>query len=46
MIIKRRWEARYSSRILIREGWYLLGIIPLYVRDLGSRELPHKRKVG
>lgn len=36
MIVKRKWLQgdKYGCREWEREGWYLFGIIPLYIRDL------------
>lgn len=36
MIVKRVWEAVKSGGLLwkVREGWFLFGIVPLYIRDL------------
>lgn len=35
MIVKRTWTARKYGGLhrWVRSGWYLLGIIPLYIRD-------------
>jgi hypothetical protein len=33
MIWKRIWESKRPYKRIHREGWFLLGIIPLYVRD-------------
>lgn len=40
IIVKKRWlEARRGGLIeWMREGYYLFGFIPLYVRDLQPRE--------
>ena len=40
MITKRVWiqTVPRSGREWLREGWYLFGILPLYVRDLTARE--------
>lgn len=42
MIVKRVWiqQAAYGATEWGMEGWYLLGIMPLYIRNLG----PRKRK--
>lgn len=42
MIIKKQWEARRVTANItmhrwLREGWFLFGIIPLYVRDITPR---------
>lgn len=42
MITKRIWTKQhrgtlYTKNICRREGWFLLGIIPLYIRDLELR---------
>lgn len=44
MIIKRIWTAerkgRYSQQIglyhITQEGWFLFGLVPLYIRDVNS----------
>jgi hypothetical protein len=47
MIIKKVWiQPRHINADFVkgewtREGWYLFGIIPLYIRDMTPRE---KRK--
>lgn len=42
MIIYRRWQKRLrGGRRLYCEGWFLLGIIPLYIRYL-EYDLPVK----
>lgn len=33
MIIKKVWLQTYKTREWQRSGWYLLGFIPLYIRD-------------
>lgn len=41
MIIKKVWIERKTFKSTgewQREGWYLFGIIPLYIRDSGPRE--------
>lgn len=40
MIVKKKWlQVRYGGSLeWPREGWYLFGFIPLYIRDLGPRE--------
>ena len=38
MLIKRVWFQSIGKREWQREGWYLLGIIPLYIRDCSPRE--------
>ena len=46
MLVKKVWIAkrgRYVGRTLMetikwnREGWFLFGFLPLYVRDVNSR---------
>lgn len=39
MIIKKRWlqTSRFGTVEWEREGWYLFGLIPLYIRDLRPR---------
>ena len=40
MIVKRKWiqVSKGGSLTWEREGWYFLGIFPLYIRDLeGSK---------
>ena len=43
MIVKKKWlqlDNRDGSRVAEwkREGWYLFGFIPIYLRDLEARE--------
>lgn len=40
MIVKKIWLQRSFGglREWQREGWYLFGIVPLYVRDTGPRQ--------
>ncbi len=40
MIIKKVWKQRSRGGLVewYREGWYLFGIVPLYIRDLTDRE--------
>ena len=42
MLVKRIWLEREGKGMFIREwhreGWYLFGFIPLYIRDLSVRE--------
>ena len=40
MIIKRVWlqVAEGGLREWRREGWYLFGVLPLYIRDIDPRE--------
>lgn len=38
MLIKRLWIECCGPTEWHREGWYLLGILPLYIRDLQPRE--------
>ena len=33
MIVKRSWNKRKGCRIKYFEGWFLLGIIPLYIKS-------------
>lgn len=42
MIVKRVWLEGYGNREYRREGYYLFGVILLYVRDIGEYE---RRKV-
>ncbi len=46
MIIKRRWFSRvrnqketygWTHHYIQKEGWFLFGFLPLYIRDLGTR---------
>ncbi len=39
MIVKRVWKQTSQGGLVswYREGWYLFGFIPLYVRDLTDR---------
>jgi hypothetical protein len=39
VIEKTRGGGAYPKRMkLMREGWFLFGLIPLYVRDMNARE--------
>lgn len=40
MIIKKKWiQVRKGGLVeWEREGWYLFGLIPLYIHDLNVRE--------
>lgn len=39
MIIKKIWlQRRRIGTEWTREGWYLFGILPLYIRDMGPRK--------
>lgn len=40
MIVKKIWYQTRKGGLpeWQREGWYLFGFIPLYIRDMGSRE--------
>jgi hypothetical protein len=43
MIVHKLWKARrkagsFTTDEWFREGWFLFGIIPLYIRDRQSRE--------
>lgn len=39
MIVKKIWmEVRGSGPEWAREGWYLFGVIPLYIKDKSPRE--------
>jgi hypothetical protein len=37
MLTKRRWLQCKGYVEWEREGWYLFGFIPLFIRDLGLR---------
>lgn len=39
MIVKKKWlQTRpFTSPEWEREGWFLFGLIPLYIRDVTSR---------
>jgi hypothetical protein len=39
MIVKKKWLQKSRGGMLEwpREGWYLFGVIPLYVRDCRER---------
>jgi hypothetical protein len=38
MIVKKIWmQSRIRGPEWMREGWYLCGFIPLYIRDVGPR---------
>lgn len=41
MIVKNRWilTHHFESQKWVREGWYLFGIIPLYLRDVTPRPI-------
>lgn len=34
MIVKRIWSVQTDKWIVRREGWFVLGIVPLYIRDV------------
>lgn len=40
MLVKKVWlEVRKNGLVeWERQGWYLFGLIPLYIRDMGPRE--------
>lgn len=44
MIVRKMWKATrktsygHTTDTWLREGWFLFGFIPLYVRDLQNRE--------
>lgn len=44
MIVHKMWKARRkmgryrADDIWLREGWFLFGFIPLYIRDCQERE--------
>lgn len=43
MIIRKKWKARRKQGfttldVWMREGWFLFGFIPLYIRDIQERE--------
>lgn len=33
MIVKRCWNRRYGCLIKYFEGWFLFGIIPMYIKS-------------
>ena len=33
MIVKRSWHRRSGCRIKYFEGWFLFGIIPMYIKS-------------
>jgi hypothetical protein len=37
MIVKKIWYARKGMNDFARCGWYLFGIIPLYIADMQPR---------
>jgi hypothetical protein len=40
MIQKRKWRHQYGplrTNLVMREGWYLFGWIPIYLRDIDVR---------
>ena len=39
MIVKKMWNQKSAGGIysFVREGWYLFGIVPLYIRDVTAR---------
>lgn len=37
MIIYKMWVEVNGSRVWRREGWFLFGVVPLYIRDLTVR---------
>ncbi len=36
MIVKRVWMETRGAVEYRREGWFLLGIVPLYLRDMNA----------
>ena len=32
MIIKRMWDKQKGNTVYVYEGWFLFGILPLYIR--------------
>lgn len=41
MIVYRQWQKRRGAKRLFCEGWFLFGIIPLYLR-YRDYDLPEK----
>lgn len=41
MIVNRKWICRIKGTSVSREGWYLFGLVPLYIRDVTPRVLCH-----
>ena len=33
MIVKRCWHKRFGCKFKYFEGWFLLGIIPMYIKS-------------
>ena len=46
MIVKKMWLEHYGNREWAREGWYLLGFLPLYIRDMAPRERRKREQFG
>lgn len=45
MIVYRQWKTphhRYSIYHWSYEGWFLFGLLPLYVRRIGMKEPPSR----
>ena len=44
MIIHKKWMGKWHGILRVyewpREGWFLFGFIPLYVRDVSIRTIP------
>jgi TRAP-type mannitol/chloroaromatic compound transport system permease small subunit len=45
MIVHKFWRAtrkigNYTADAWLREGWFLFGFIPLYIRDRENRNAP------
>ena len=37
MIVKKTWKQLDHGHVWLREGWYLFGILPLFIHDVTSR---------
>lgn len=44
MIVKRVWMETRGGAEYRREGWYLFGIVPLYLRDMTASRRVSVRK--
>ena len=36
MIVKRMWTKQKGNTVYVWEGWFLLGILPLYIRVIDT----------
>ena len=38
LIVERTWKTLIDGQRITRQGWYLFGALPLFVRDLNARD--------